>query len=180
MLKQEQIMEMHNGLFHCPFDEALGLMPELRGILLDCPIKGEFSFATRGPRYEGWVVDVKVHMLMPGQWPCIPNWHYDFVPRDENGKQVMSRRDPDNKMYLWVSGEPTTEFLNSDGEPYSIPAEVWKEFNQYDLHRGTMSKEHTWRVFIRVSPESLCPVAPPNKWIRRHSQVYLDAENFKW
>lgn len=39
--------------------------------------------------YDGWewpynipyVIDTRVHMLMPGWYPCIPGWHHDDVPR---------------------------------------------------------------------------------------------------
>lgn len=31
------------------------------------------------------VVDVKVHMLMPGQCPAIPGWHVDGTPRHPDG-----------------------------------------------------------------------------------------------
>lgn len=27
------------------------------------------------------VIDTRVHMLMPGWYPCIPGWHHDDVPR---------------------------------------------------------------------------------------------------
>jgi len=48
--------------------------------------------------------DVKVHMLMPDQYPCIPNWHYDNIPRDQDGKQDWSLI-KDLPMYLWVSDD---------------------------------------------------------------------------
>jgi hypothetical protein len=40
----------------------------------------------------GWystpiVVDTRVHMLMPGWFPCIPGWHHDDVPRTRSDKQ---------------------------------------------------------------------------------------------
>lgn len=31
--------------------------------------------------------DSRVHMLMPGMWPCIPGWHHDDVPRSRADKQ---------------------------------------------------------------------------------------------
>lgn len=31
-----------------------------------------------------FIWDVKVHMLMPSQFPCIPNWHYENIPRINN------------------------------------------------------------------------------------------------
>lgn len=138
-------------------------------------LKDTFDSAPIFP-YEDYIVDVKIHMLMPNQYPCIPNWHYDNVPRDENFKQRFDLIDESKTMFLWVSSEPLTEFK----ETGIIKAKEWFAFNQKDLHRGTMSKIHTWRTFIRLTPEPLLKPAPVNKWIRRHSQVYLDVNNFKW
>lgn len=125
---------------------------------------------------ERFLVDVKVHMLMPGQWPCIPNWHTDFCPRNEKGIKVLSERDPKYRMYMWLSGPPFTEF--KDGR--EVIPETWIEFNQFDEHRGTQATEHGWRMFVRVAPVEIAPNYPPEMWIRRHSQVYLDSETFNW
>ena len=32
------------------------------------------------------VFDSRVHMLMPGWYPCIPGWHHDDVPRSNKGQ----------------------------------------------------------------------------------------------
>lgn len=44
------------------------------------------SFLEKVNTYMGWekneiIVDSRVHMLMPGWYPCIPGWHLDDVPR---------------------------------------------------------------------------------------------------
>lgn len=140
-------------------------MPELKDILDKAPLDPT----------EKYVVDVKVHMLMPGQWPCIPNWHYDNVPRDEELKQRFDLIDTSKLMFLWLSGPPLTEFENKIVRP-----RTWIRFTQKDKHRGTMSDIHTWRIFIRLTPEPLLKPASPDKWLRRHSQVYLDASKFTW
>ena len=150
------------GIFHCPTEVVGDEFPEFAEILGPLPCEG--------------VLDVKVHMLMPGQYPCIPNWHYDFVPRDDAGQKLMHARDPDQKMYLWVSGPPFPEFR--DGR--EILPFKWVEFTQFDEHRGLPSEHFGWRVFARVVPRSLCPPAPRHAWPRRHSQVYLDARGFDW
>ena len=164
------------GLFHCPLDEARKLMPDLPWD--EAPIR-------EGVEY---IADVKVHMLMPGQWPCIPNWHQDFVPRDE--ETLEERHDllgPDNPpMLLWLSGPPLTEFR--DQGITTVPARTWFEFTQFDEHRGVAATEHGWRTFIRLTPIEVMREglphqeipAPRDQWIRKHTQVYLDAENFKW
>lgn len=77
-------------------------------------------------------------------------------------------------MYLWLSGPPLTEFRTG-----FIKAKTWIKFNQTDEHRGTPSGDFCWRCFIRGTPiEILKP--KESDWLRKHSQVYLDANNFKW
>ena len=36
---------------------------------------------------KGMCFDSRVHMLMPGWWPCIPGWHHDDVPRSRSDGQ---------------------------------------------------------------------------------------------
>jgi hypothetical protein len=33
------------------------------------------------------IIDTRVHMLIPGFWPCIPGWHHDDVPREREDGQ---------------------------------------------------------------------------------------------
>jgi hypothetical protein len=120
--------------------------------------------------------DVKVHMLMPNQYPCIPNWHFDNVPRVNNAQDWDQVR-TDLPMYLWISGEPLTEFRTGS----KIRAEEWRRFTQEDEHRGTISNHFTWRGFIRATHKDILPANPSGtNVLRRHSQVYLDASNFSW
>lgn len=167
------------GLHGCPLREARKLMPELEPQFQE--LFPKLSMDIFKPSFRDYVVDVKVHMLMPGQWPCIPNWHRDFVPRDEDGNLDENRIQPDEKMFLWLSGPPYTEFRELGGhDTYCIGDNEWVEFTQSHWHRGTPSDRFTWRTFIRVAPTTLQKVNPPEMWIRRHSQVYLDASNFTW
>ena len=133
--------------------------------------------------YDSWfwedkLIDVKVHMLMPGQFPCIPNWHCDFRAR-EKGARVED--DPSAlPMFMWLSGPPLTEYI-VEGEVKAKPAEQWHSFTQADVHRGTVATEHTWRCFIRVIPASFVHADTVNAGtLRRHTQVYLDAAGFTW
>ena len=120
--------------------------------------------------------DVKVHMLMPSQYPCIPNWHYDNIPR-VNNEQDWDQVRTDLPMYLYISGAPFTEFR----EGGLVKAGEWKLFTQKDEHRGTMSKDFTWRGFIRATHKDILPANPVGtNVLRRHSQVYLDVGNFSW
>jgi len=126
--------------------------------------------------YEDFTWDVKVHMLMPNQYPCIPNWHFDNVPRVNNAQDWSNVR-TELPMYLWISGEPLTEF-RAGGK---IRAGEWRRFTQEDEHRGTISNHFTWRGFIRATHKDILPANPSGtNVLRRHSQVYLDAKNFSW
>lgn len=99
-LTQEEIKTLHNGVMGCPYVLISKVMPEIMPILKTSPVS-----------LTSMIVDVKVHMLMPNQWPCIPNWHQDFVPRDPQTKEKRPELiDPSQKMWLWLSNPPLTEF----------------------------------------------------------------------
>jgi len=152
----------HCGVYHAPFLKAMELMPDLEELLYTFPDDPlNFTF------------DIKVHMLMPRQYPCIPNWHTDNVPR-VNGIQQFQAVRPELPMYLWLSGAPLTQFKHG----YVLP-DVWHRFTQLDEHRGTPAADFGWRGFIRASHKDLIP-AKTGDWLRRHSQVYLDSETYQW
>ena len=166
LIKQEEIKLLHNGLIKCPLKEVDKWMPEISGIVNTCPLP-----------HNDYVVDAKVHMLMPGQFPCIPNWHGDAIPRDADGELLLDECNDDLDLFLWLSGPPVTEF--QDGRP--VYPEIWTKFKQRDIHRGVISDDFQWRLFIRMMPAEL--VVRPRvgkKCLRRHTQVYLDASNFTW
>jgi len=128
---------------------------------------------------HNFIWDVKVHMLMPNQYPCIPNWHYDNVPR-VNNKQDFDLIQKDKPMYIWVSNEPLTEF-RKDGESWFIKEKTWTKITQLDEHRGSMSKDFQWRGFIRATHKDIAPQNDSNhNPIRQHTQVYLDVKEFQW
>lgn len=162
MLNQEEIKKMHCGVHQAPYEELLKLMPELKGALKTFP---------DNPYLFTW--DVKVHMLMPNQYPCMPNWHYDNVPR-EDGIQKFNKMKTNKPMYMWLSNGPLTQFEHGFIEPRK-----WVRFTQEDGHRGTPSGEFIWRVFIRASHKDILPPKQANH-LRRHCQVYTDKDSFQW
>lgn len=160
--------KQHCGVHQASFDTMLALMPDIAEVVKDFP-----------ENHHDFTWDVKVHMLMPGQFPCIPNWHYDNVPR-VNNKQDFDLVRPDLPMYLYVSGHPLTLFRNG-GDEWEIPAGKWYRFTQMDEHRGQESREFCWRGLIRATHKGIMPQNRAGESaLRRHSQVYLDASNFKW
>lgn len=162
----------HNGVMLCSFAKTKELMPEVTPILEALEPQLEMDI-------DKYLVDVKIHMLMPKQFPCIPNWHYDFMPRDCEGERTAGKASKES-MYMWISGAPLTQYKKG-GNVYTKPAQQWNTFTQRDLHRGSMAEEHTWRCFIRVIPKEFVHETTINAGqIRRHTQVYCDSETFKW
>ena len=165
----------HNGTFLCTPTRVVELMPEVQPILT-----AVYPHLQYGP--DNYMVDVKVHMLTPGMYPCIPNYHCDFLPRDIDKKHTKEELKLDDWMYLFVSGEPKTEYKSYREKFTTANGDEWTSINQRDVHRGVASKIHTWRCFIRLIPKWF--VHPGTKNIgelRRHSQVYLsDPDTFGW
>lgn len=154
--------QQHCGVHQGTARNVRDLMPDLAPILDTFP---------DDPEKFTW--DVKVHMLMPRQYPCIPHWHTDNVPR-VNGVQRFDMVRPELPMYLWVSGAPLTQFDHG----YVLP-ERWHRFNQLDRHRGTPASEFCWRGFIRATHVDIQPPQESGH-LRRHCQVYLDADAYQW
>lgn len=154
--------KQHCGVHQAPASVVRELMPDLACVIDTFPdAEARFTF------------DVKVHMLMPNQYPCIPNWHTDFVPR-VGGVQRFEKVSPELPMYLWVSGAPLTQFKHG-----FVHARTWHRFTQLDEHRGLPADDFTWRCFIRATHIDISPPKPSGH-LRRHSQVYVDAATYQW
>lgn len=176
------------GLFRMNLQEAIDTQPYYAELLRSAPI----------PNPQDYEVDIKVHMLMPNQYPCIPNWHCDNVPRTEGILDYTNWKEETPPMLLWLSGNPNTEFISEDIEVSSVkdhqeltsllentpkkkaPSNQWIAFTQHSPHRGTMSEDFTWRVFVRITHKSITPSREVLSTMRMHSQVYLDANAFGW
>ncbi len=141
------------GLFRATLKEAREFMPELNSLYDSIPL----SIIDIG-NYE---LDVKIHMLMANQWPCIPNWHCDNVPRGENGitdyklaEQNVFNNVP--KMLLWVSGTPCTQFLSRDVVIHSYPTSH-SDVSRYI--KELVSKEDL------VDDKSILTHMDPQQWV---------------
>lgn len=154
--------KQHCGVHQAPFDVMVQLMPVVVPIIE--------TFPDDGTKFT-W--DIKVHMLMPRQYPCIPHWHSDNVPR-ENGIQRFDQLKPDLPMWMWLSGPPLTQFKHG----YVLP-QRWHRFTQLDEHRGTAAGDFGWRCFIRATHSAIQPPKPDGH-LRRHCQVYLDENTYQW
>jgi hypothetical protein len=92
--------------------------------------------------------DSRVHMLMPGWWPCIPGWHHDDVPRSRSDGQP-NYEDPANTATMvlaLVNGDisPTQFAVGKQSYP-EVPLfgpnvyEVWNDLVNQDVEEGALS-----------------------------------------
>lgn len=142
------------------------------------------------------IIDTRVHMLMPGQYPAIPGWHCDNFPRTNYHAQPDPQKvDKDLFHFTFVvsthaDGVSNPRFVNQQVYlPYD-PANVWKSvhneveardlkiiiqgdgellrFSQETIHTASPCVNRGWRYFFRMSPMEL----PPKNLIRKQVQVY--------
>lgn len=159
--------KQHCGMHQAPIEAVWEHMPTVAGVILETFPK------TENTQNFSW--DIKVHRLMPRQYPCIPGWHVDNVPRDSDGRQMFDKVRLDLPMYMWISGGPLTQFRTGYIKP-----ETWVKFTQACEHRGQAASEFTWRGFIRATHKDILPVKPGPDWRRRHCQVYVDEVDYQW
>lgn len=69
----EMMIKNETMLFNCDVDHAWKYGNSITRRFLNCLPKDWV--------HADLVVDSRVHMLMPGWYPCIPGWHHDDVPR---------------------------------------------------------------------------------------------------
>ena len=184
-------------LFNCDFDFALSVAtPITKAALLD--------FKKRWGS-ENLIIDTRVHMLMPGWFPCIPGWHHDDVPRGADGQPDYTVFNPVRHWILLLNAAVApTEFLTTEVrldrpapgktvygewhkdieaiEPLQKSTQLarsgdWYEFDAGTFHRGTAAVRSGWRYFMRISRNS---TRVPTNEVRRQVQVYLPALTAGW
>lgn len=155
------------------------------------------------------VFDSRVHMLMPGWYPCIPGWHHDDIPRPNNGQP-----DYDNPAYYsqhilgLVNAEVCPTYFaigKCEMPPVSVNETIYKvwtdkvdellKFESLSLeaakdrtlyfldwqtfHTGTKAISNGWRWFGRVSRYTDRINHITNE-IRANAQVYLEIPTQGW
>ena len=79
-LRDEQTIKREAQLFSCDLKHARQLGGPLTNEILD---RIEKKGLPKLKKDHTWIVDTRVHMLMPGFWPAIPGWHCDAIQRDK-------------------------------------------------------------------------------------------------
>jgi hypothetical protein len=91
------------------------------------------------------VIDSRVHMLMPGWYPCIPGWHHDDVARGMDGQPdydalLRGGPKPDHLLILVNSDVAPTEFYDDVTVMPRVSGTVYGHWN-------TMLNQHIERSF---------------------------------
>lgn len=138
----------------------------VRQVVMACP-------AVSGRR-DQIVVDVKVHDIQPGKYPCLPGWHCDTVinPFHDSRPEIH---------HIFVSGEASlTEFiegpvclqidetlsdnallksfreqLDASVATRRIPSCQIMTYGRFDFHRGTIGQFAQKRLLIRVTESDI-------------------------
>lgn len=154
------------------------------------------------------VLDSRVHMLMPGWYPCIPGYHHDDVPRSTASGQPNYDNPEYHSEHLMglINGDicPTMfaigkhELPKVDGiiykqwhkiveqqiskkalTPYEAPSGAYIQFDANAMHTGQRAVKGGWRWFVRLSRNTSRQKKMTNE-IRSQVQVYLEFPMEGW
>jgi hypothetical protein len=157
---------------------------------------------------EGVIVDSRVHMLMPGWFPCIPGWHHDDIPRTRSDGQPNyddSSYRAKHVMALVGGTFCPTEFALGKHELPEVPtgSVIYREWHPIVDEQIRSEKLELWKapsnrlIFFdwQSMHQGSCAVAPCWRWfirasrkterkptneLRRQVQVYLEAPMDGW
>lgn len=153
------------------------------------------------------VFDSRVHMLMPGWYPCIPGWHHDDVARGSNGqpdyinlryksKHVCGLVNAEICPTAFAIGECNLEIpegiiykqwhnevdkLIECGKMNRVEAKSGKViyFDWQTFHTGQKAVKNGWRWFGRLSWDTERTKNITNE-IRKQVNVYLEFPTEGW
>ncbi len=107
------------------------------------------GFKLRDSQVGNYCFDSRVHMLMPGWFPCIPGWHHDDVPRSRSdGQPNYDNPEYEAKHILaLVNGDICpTEFAVGEASYPDVPLysgpiyKYWHEEVESDIRDGVMKR----------------------------------------
>lgn len=152
-------------------------------------------------------IDSRVHMLMPGWFPCIPGWHHDDVPRERADGQpnyVDPSYHSEHIMALFGDASLTEFAIGTAGfDDVPIGSVFYREwhskveehirdgklsriitpesrlinFDAHTWHQGTPATKSGWRFFIRATRNGNPKRANE---LRQQTQVYMPAPMAGW
>lgn len=152
-------------------------------------------------------IDSRVHMLMPGWWPCIPGYHHDDVARTREDGQPNYRNMPYESEHvmamigdccptefaigkqtfpeikiggiIYKEWHPLVEAMLECGKLDRVSAPVGRMifFDWQTWHQGVKAHKRGFRWFIRATRNT---GKMPTNEIRRNANVYMEAPMEGW
>lgn len=109
-------------LFSCDRDASIALGGPITKAFLDS-LYPEFL------NHPDFILDTRVHMLMPGWFPCIPGYHHDDVPRNNTNGQPNY----DNVDIKFNGGNPLYGVVLEDGTKHLfLKSHLRSDFSRHE------------------------------------------------
>jgi hypothetical protein len=118
-------------------------------------ITREFISRLPGDWYKDYIIDSRVHMLMPGWYPCIPGWHLDDVPRtrpDGQPDHAHPAYKASNIMAI-VGDASITEFIKGNLELEDVGFNQGAVYGTWNAEINKRLAEQNCQISIRKVPE---------------------------
>jgi hypothetical protein len=180
-------------LFNCDLEHALKLGGNITKAFL-------LNLSHQFTKSSDLVVDSRVHMLMPGWYPCIPGFHCDDVPRERSdgqpnhvnpsyrsehcmmicgdasrtqfalGEFELEEPSIGEKIYKVWHPQIISKLSSLELKRFEVEQNTMVYFNNDSWHQGTPATKNGWRFFIRATINT---DRKPTNELRRQTQVYL-------
>lgn len=123
---------------------------EFLALFFNITLADEAMWVLRDSKCANYNFDSRVHMLMPGWFPCIPGWHHDDVPRSRSDGQPNYTTPEFHSQHVLalVNGDICpTEFAVGSCEypdtdlfsPHPI-YKIWHELVEKDIEEGSLKR----------------------------------------
>ncbi len=123
---------------------------EFLALCFNITLADEAAWVLRDRVCGNYNFDSRVHMLMPGWFPCIPGWHHDDVPRTREDLQPNYRTPEYHSQHIpaLVNGDICpTEFAVGSASYQDTPLHsphplysVWHEQVEQDIREGVLKR----------------------------------------
>lgn len=114
------------------------------------------EFLSHLPKGVEPIIDSRMHMLMPGWYPCIPGWHLDDVPRTRADGQPEHDH-PAYKSWnvMAIIGDASiTEFIKGDVELADVGFHEGAVYGQWNAEINRQLQSKNCSIAIRQAPDS--------------------------
>jgi hypothetical protein len=112
------------------------------------------EFLSKLPKHCECLIDSRVHMLMPGWYPCIPGWHLDDVPRTRpDGQPDHAHPAYTSWNVMAIIGDASvTEFIRGDLELEDVGFHEGAVYGKWNAEINKRLAQRDCTISIRRVP----------------------------